>query len=189
MATAMLTGDQARLMWVHAGAWMLAATIVDPDYGISSLKGRAGGKAWPDGSHPELAYNHTHTESSGIIGYTVDRDTWENNPPLVAVSFTEIRRWVAQVPESVKTELRLQFGAMSDERNRADGWCFCPWKDEAPNAHSEPCKRYHPTEDQERQRRDVMAGLDARQAEWVQRALGLTDDAGPVGQLELFGVA
>lgn len=192
----MLTDDQARLLWAHAGAWMLAATIVDPDYGISSLKARAGGKAWPDGSHPELPYNHTHTERTRIIGYNAATGPrLQPAPTVVSVGFTEIRRWVAQVPEHVKTELRLQFGAMADERNRAEKWCRCPYTTEAPNAHSEPCKRYHPTDDEQRRRRDVMAGLDARQADWVMKALGLTesDDSEPVvrpdGQLELFGVA
>lgn len=192
MAAPALTADQARLLWRHAGGWMLAATIVDPDYGISSLKGRAGGAAWPDGSYAELPYNHTGTTTNGIYGYTLDAKWCQTR--VVEVSYSEIRRWVRQLPEPVKTELRLQFAAMADERNRADGWCFCPWKDKAPNTHSEPCKRYHPTEHEERQRRDVMAGLDARQAEWVLKALGLTDadDAEPVvhpdGQLELFAV-
>ncbi|NOR03657.1 hypothetical protein HGK72_26765 [Mycolicibacterium fortuitum] len=188
MAAPALTADQARLLWRHAGGWMLAATIVDPDYGISSLKSRAGGTAWPDGSHPELPYNHTWTAGTKIIGHNFG----EKDTPVVVVSFNEIGRWARQVPESVKTELRLQFAAMADERNR--NWCRCPYAIEAPNSHSEPCNRYHPTEDEVQRRRHVMAGLAVRQAEWVLKALGLNDadDAEPVvhpdGQLELFGV-
>jgi hypothetical protein len=181
---------------------MLAATIVDPDYGISSLKSRAGGKAWPDGSHAELSYNHTHTESNRIIGYTVDRATWENNPPLVSVSFTEIRRWVAQVPEAVKTELRLQFAAMTDERRRSESWCRCHWVNGEVKEHKDFLGRafYHPSKDEDQRRRGVMAALDDRQADWVLRTLGLASTADPEpvqtefageipGQLELFEVA
>ncbi|WP_234791729.1 DNA methyltransferase [Mycolicibacterium conceptionense] len=176
----MLTEDQARLLWAHAGAWMLAATIVDPDYGISTLKARAGGKAWPDGSHPELSYSHTWTAGTKIIGHNFG----EKDTPVVAVSFTEIRRWARQVSEAVKTELRLQFAAMADERNRAEKWCRCPYATEAPNPHSDPCKRYHPTDDEERQRRNVMAGLNERQAEWVLLALGLSDEAAAASEPE-----
>lgn len=182
-----LTEDQARLLWRHSGGWLLAAIIVDTDYGISTLKSRAGGCAWPDGSYPELPYHRTWTTNNGIIGYSGDKD----DEPAVSVSFNAIRKWADQVPEPIKTELRLQFAAMGDERDRTMGWCRCPYASEAPNPDGEPCKRHHPTEVEDQRHREWMAVLDERQAEFVQAALGLVDETTePVesdGQLSLFG--
>lgn len=175
-----LTADQAGLLARHAGGWLLAATIVDPDYGISSLKSRAGGCSWPPGCHPELPYNRTHTDPAGIVGRTSAGNT------VVRVSFTEIRRWAREVPEPVESELRAVFKGMADERNRTINWCHCPWQDEAPSPHTSPCTRYHPSDDEDQRHRDVERGLDDRQDELVETALGLTDDT--PRQLDLFEV-
>ena len=181
-----LTEDQARLLWAHAGGWLLAATIVDPDYGISSLKARAGGKAWPSGAHPELPYNHTSTRANGIIGHNAATGPrLQPAPAVVSVSFTEIRRWTATVPDRAKDELRMQFSAITQERDRATGWCRCPWKDKAPSAHSEPCKRYHPSDTEDERHRGILRGIGEHRDEFVLATLGLTADRPQ--QLELFG--
>ncbi|MDV7194769.1 DNA methyltransferase [Mycolicibacterium fortuitum] len=169
-----LTEDQARLLWRHAGGWMLAAAVVDPDYGISSLKSRAGGKAWPDGSHPELPYNHTWTTNSGIIGHA----SGLKDEPAVSVSFNAIRNWADTVPEPIKTELRLQFQAMADERNRTMNWCRCHFANGGEiKSHKDFMgrDRYHPSAAEDQRHRDIEGGLDARQDEWVLKSLGLAD--------------
>lgn len=184
MPAATLTEDQARLLHEHCGTWMVAATIVDTDYGMASMKARQGGRCWPAEFHPELPYNHTGVTKTGIRGYTVERSTLDDNPSIVAVSYAEVKRWAGSVPEYIVAELRLQFGLMARERDRTMNWCYCPWKDTAPNAHSDPCTRYHPTDSEDRQRRDVADELDHRQETFVLIALGLTSETPK--QLDLF---
>lgn len=182
-----LTEDQARLLHRHCGTWLVAATISDPDYGISSIKGRAGGAAWPDGAHPELPYKNTGVRADRIAGYNTHHDDGArvDVSTVVAVKFTEIKRWASAVPEHIATEIRLQFGLMAKERDRTANWCRCPYKDAAPNAHSEPCRRYHPTDAEDQQHRDINAELDHRQEQFALMALGLAGDAHPQ-QLDLF---
>ena len=67
------------------------------------------------------------------------------------------------------------------ERQRTAGWCHCPWAQQAPNAHSGPCKRFHPTDEQDLDHYDISAAISRRTDEVLRRALGLD-----TGQLALF---
>ena len=175
-----LTPDQRLLVWHHLDGWLLAQIIVDPDGGLAVVRERMGGRAWPDGAHPELPYNRTQTVKRGIEGRS-------GETVMTAVSYSEIRRWAAAVPDAARSEIRVELLAAAAERNRTTGWCRCPYADRAPNEFTGPCTRYHPSDTEERQHWDVLDELDCRRDDMVLAQLGLAEDA-PV-QLDLFEVA
>ncbi|UCZ58680.1 hypothetical protein [Mycolicibacterium phocaicum] len=171
--------DQARL-FLTRGAWQVANAVVDPEYAISSLKSRGGGGSWPSGSHPELPYNQTATSPTGIYGYT-DTTTRE---PVVSLSYSEIRRWSNNLPEQTKAQMRLTYRAMANENDAVNGWCYCPHKDTAPNGHSGPCRRHHPTDAERAEHCARKEALARREDYLARKALGLLDTTPK--QLELF---
>ena len=139
-----------------------------------------GGRAWPDGAYPDLPYNRTQTVKRGIEGRNDHR-------VVVAVSFSQIRRWAAAVPDAARSEIRAGLLARAAECNRTAGWCRCPYADRAPNEFTGPCTAYHPSDAEDRQHWDVLDELDCRRDDMVLAQLGLAEDA-PV-QLDLFEVA
>lgn len=179
----MLTEDQARL-FLTRGAWQVANAVVDPELAIASLKSRGGGSSWPDGTHPELSYNHTGTAKNGIYGYTLDRST-RMEAVVVALSYSEIRRWSNNLPDQIKAQMRLTYRAMADGNDAVNGWCYCPYKDTPPSPGGETCRRHHPTDAERDEHCRRKEALQRREDYLARKALGLMESGAK--QLELFG--
>ena len=117
---------------------MMADLIVNPQCGLSRIKSsQAGGtcRGMPD---PEWL-RHYSTGKGGIHGGDI------GGPALVTITYNQLLKWAESVPADIRAKLAANNAEQAEERARTWEWCRCPWAEEAPNAHSEPCKRYHPT--------------------------------------------
>lgn len=175
-----LTEDQRWLLAVYP-ADMLADLIVSPEYGLSRIKSTcAGGTAHRGGNKQPEWLQWYETGGGAIRGYS--RAFLE---PKVSLTYTQIARWAAEVPQDIRSKLEANRAERIAEATRASDWCFCPWKDEPPNAHSGKCERLHPEHD-EVSRHDA-AGLRIRAygRVYVSQAIWRQEPA----QLDLFGAA
>lgn len=129
-----LTEDQRWLLYV-AARHVMPIALIDPDYGIASLKASHAGGCWPPGRAlvPEWLNSYQVTKS-GIAGGEA--------PGLARVTVTwgQLKRFAQDLPVELRAVL---MEARKADRNNVDGAMLT--------------------------------------------VLGLTADAEPVGQLELFG--
>lgn len=133
-----LTSDQRWLLAAYDPS-MLADLIVTPEYGLSRIKSTcAGGTArHADGPEWLRSYDTGGGKISGGMGFGDYR---------VTITFAALSKWAAAVPDRLRVKLANNLTERGAEMRRTHDWCHCPYKDEAPNAHSKPCTRYHPTD-------------------------------------------
>jgi hypothetical protein len=100
----------------------------------------------------------------------------------VVVTAAQINGFGACLSDDIRAEVEQSRQAQRHEHDRTWHWCRCPWKDQAPNAHSGPCTRYHPTAAEDDEHFARLHAIHDWQARLLARALDL--DAGQ--QLALF---
>lgn len=168
-----LSVDQ-RWLLLHIGGWAIVDALLSPagtDHLMQSMSGSTGGN--PPQGGPEWLCGW-QTRAGKIVS------PWRGQPHVV-VSAAQIKRYGKQLPADGRAELVECRAARSAETMRTEGWCHCPWKDHSPNAHSGPCRRYHPTDAEDRAHLDNLRRIEAWETTVLRRALGV--DA---GQLALF---
>lgn len=175
-----LTADQRWLLRLMGG-WQLVWAL-DSEDGIKRLFASAWGRAGhkPQDGAPEWLTGFE------IRGKQIDAPAYDR-VPKVSITVKQLREFATSLPGEIQDELSACRSAGIAEAVRTHEWCRCPYKDKAPNAHSGPCKRYHPTEAEDQAHRDEYWRVVNWEGELIDRALGF--DAEPVGQLELFEVA
>lgn len=104
--------------------------------------------------------------------------------PRVVITKAQINAYARSLPESVRAELLALRAEAWTEAARTTGWCRCPWVDTAPNAHSGPCQRYHPTDEEENAHYATLGRIEDALDEALWLALAPQEPSG--GQLDLF---
>jgi hypothetical protein len=173
-----LTSDQ-RWLLLHMGGWQIEWALLSPagtDHLMTSMWGQCGGRA-PEGGPEWLTSFETR-------GGKVTAPYGTGEPPKVTVTAAQINRYGAALPPEIRVELEASRKASRAHAAKAEGWCHCPWKDRAPNAHSGPCTRYHPTEAEYEAHLEEGWQLRDRQRAALRRALQIDQQA---EQLALFG--
>lgn len=173
--TASLTTDQRWLLFV-IGGWTMRDCLISPDgtdYLMQTMSG-ACGLSGPDGGPEWLTGWNTR---SGKI----------TAPPFgdvrVMVTKAQINSYARALPDCTRDDLIACREADAVEQRRTYEWCHCPWQHQAPNPHSGPCKRYHPTDDEYDDHLVRVRAIAAWQTQLLRRALHL-DTAGE--QLDLL---
>ncbi len=174
-----LTEEQRQLLYAHCRSWLLAATIAEPDYGLDVIGARGGGSSWPASIYPDLPFNRTWCSNKRITGQLGDA------PPTITVTFTQIRKWVAAVPDALRKDIGHTIARLRAEQDRTAGWCYCPYATTAPNPHSGPCTRHHPTATQAAAHHAAINAIEDHLDTMTITALGRDEPA----QLPLFGAA
>lgn len=169
----MLTPDQRWLMWA-IGGWEMRDCLLSPagvDHFMTSMSS---------------FYGHTAPEGcpSWLTGWNT-RNRKVTAPCRgeirVVLTAAQINAFARQITADVRTRLEDARAAARAEQDRVQGWCRCPWASEAPNAHSGPCRRHHPTDDEEQAHYDICDCIDERLDQALWSALGLDS-----GQLDMF---
>ena len=169
----MLTEDQRHVLASYDQG-MLADLIIRPEYGMSRIKSaHAGGSA--RGNAPEWL-RWCSTDSSGIHGGQIGEK-------LISVTFSQLAKWAASIPAEIREKLGANNIQQSAERMRTLDWCYCPWAEKAPNDHSHPCKRYHPTDVEENKHIARFIELSSYEKVYVGQAIWSGVES---GQLDLF---
>jgi hypothetical protein len=172
--TGTLTTDQRWLLFA-IGGWTMRDCLLGPagtDHLMQSMYSSCGGSG-PDGGPEWLTGWNTR---AGKITAPAFGDV------RVVVTTAQINAYARTLPGSIRDDLMACGGAARAAQRRTDGWCHCPWLHTAPNAHSGPCHRYHPSADEDIQHLAAQRAIDAWQDRVLRRALEL--DAGQ--QLTLF---
>ncbi|ORJ52696.1 hypothetical protein B5M45_30365 [Mycobacterium simiae] len=104
---------------------------------------------------------------------------------VVRVSLTkaQINSYAATLPADIRRELTECRDAAHAEQRRIADWCHCPQQDQATNARTVPCGRYHPTDEEDDDHWARTRAIDTWQTRLLRRALQL-QSAGE--QLDLF---
>lgn len=176
--TITLSTDQRWLLWA-IGGWEMRDCLLSPegtDHFMTSLSSRYGSRA-PEGAPAWLTGWNTgnRTITAPAAGEV-----------RVVVTAAQINAYARGLSTEVRAELRACRDAAHAERQRTDRWCHCPWAQQAPNAHSGPCQRFHPTDEQDRDHDDRTAAISERTSQVLRRALGLDAPHLDTGQLALF---
>lgn len=170
-----LSTDQRWLMFA-IGGWTMRDCLLGTagtDYFMQSCyshwgrSGPEGGPAWLTGWNTNAG--RVTAPQTGTI--------------RVSLTKAQINAYAAALPAEIRSELAECRDAAAAERRRTDGWCHCPWQDTAPNAHSGPCTRYHPSDAEDDEHLDRVHAIEDRQTAVLRRALQL-HSAGE--QLDLF---
>ena len=100
----------------------------------------------------------------------------------VRVTAAQVRNLGRSLPPGLHAEIRQCLDAHSAERARTHQWCYCPYAHTAPNAHSGPCTRHHPSDDEDAEHRRRAAELRT----WSQTLLRQALHPATAVQLDLF---
>lgn len=172
MATT-LTTEQRWLLWA-IGGWEMRDCLLGPagtDPFMTSMSSHHGSSA-PAGAPTWLTGWNTASRriTAPSLGQT-----------RVVVTAAQINAYARQLSADIRADLQACRAAAHAEMNRTAEWCHCPWAHHAPNTHSRPCRRYHPTEAEDLDHQATTARIDQHTRAVLRRALGLVDD-----QLTLF---
>lgn len=170
-----LTTDQRWLMWA-IGGWQMRDCLLSPagvDHFMTSMSSVASGTALNGCPSWLTGWN---TQNRKITA------PWQGEVRVVLTA-AQINAYARQIPAHVLAELQECRTADRAEQIRTDEWCYCPSANEAPNAHSGPCRRYHPTDDEEQAHFDIGDSIAERLDQTLWTALGLGSDN---DQLDLF---
>ncbi|MGV7303109.1 hypothetical protein PJK45_28090 [Mycobacterium kansasii] len=160
-----LTTEQRWLMFA-IGGWTMRDCLLGPagtDYLMQScyshwgFSGPEGGPNWLTGWN--TAQGKITAPQSGTV--------------RVALTKAQINSYAATLPADVRHELTECRDAACVEQQRTADWCHCPWQHQAPNAHSSPCDRYHPTEDEDDDHQARARAIYSWQTQLLRRALQL----------------
>lgn len=105
------------------------------------------------------------------------------SPVTPISSFAAVYSSLRLLP-SIRAELIAVRDLDQAENARAYDWCYCPWSTTAPNAHSGPCTRYHPSHDEADAHRARARHIGDQLDDILRRALRIGDPTAL--QLELF---
>lgn len=170
-----LTTDQRWLLF-FMGGWMIRDCLIDSTGTDRLMQSMAGG------------YNHQHPTGGPEWMTSYETRNGKVVSPghgdvRVVVSKAQINAYARTLPSSIRDELIAARRDEADERNRTLGWCHCPHAHAAPNAHSGPCTRYHPTDAEDRAHYEEADRLRRITTDIMRRALRLDEQA---EQLDLF---
>jgi hypothetical protein len=173
-----LTTDQRWLLY-FMGGWQIRDCLISTagtDHLMQSMSG-ASRFTGPEGGPEWMTGWDTRN------GKVVSPGRGESR---VVVTKAQINAYARSLPESLRADLVALRAEAGAETARTTGWCRCPWADNAPNAHSGPCKRYHPTDEEEDAHYATLRRIDDALDEALWRALAPHEL--PAGQLDLFDV-
>ena len=173
-----LTVDQRWLLYLMGG-WMVRDCLIDPigtDHLMQSMWG-GWGHDHPEGGPDWMTSFETRN------GKVVSPAAGE---PRVVVTKAQINAYARSLPSTIRNELITVREQANAERARTHGWCHCPYAHAAPNAHSGPCTRYHPSEEEDNAHYAEMNRLDDLAEDIMRRALRL--DEPQTEQLDLFAI-
>ncbi|NTY62624.1 hypothetical protein [Mycolicibacterium sphagni] len=171
-----LTSDQRWLLY-FMGGWMIRDCLIDSTGTDRLMRSMWGGcnHDHPQGGPEWMTSFETRNGKVVSPGHGEVR---------VVITKAQINAYARSLPTSIRTELSDIRHEAADERKRTYGWCHCPHARTAPNAHSGPCTRYHPTEDEDTAHYAAMNRLDDIAEDIMRRALRL--DEAQAEQLDLF---
>lgn len=179
-----LTNAESMLLRHGLDDWLLAEAAINPDYAVSTLKSRLGGRSWPHRLMPEVPFNSITIDRKGITA------TLGGGPVVASVTYTQIRHWAEAVPQSLKAEIRAERMVAVAERQRTERWCRCGRDQECLESNAgDPLwgDRHHPTKSEDAVHRAILRQSRERLATLMRVALGLAAESNK--QLELFEVA
>lgn len=170
--------DTQRKLLCAYDTGMIAALIVNPDYGLSRIKSSQAGGTLHGITDPEWLRRYS-TEKGGIHGGDI------GEPHRVRITYTQLLKWAASVPADIRDKLTANNTEQAKERARTWEWCRCPWAEKAPNEHSAPCKKYHPTVVEDNNYRATMQRLSTYEKVYVSEAVWCDTEQ----QLDMFEAA
>lgn len=171
-----LTSDQRWLLY-FMGGWMIRDCLIDStgtDRLMQSMWGGCNHKP-PQGGPEWMTSFETRNGKVVSPGHGEVR---------VVITKAQINSYAKTLPTAIRNELIAVRDDAYEENNRTLGWCHCPHAHTAPNAHSGPCTRYHPTEDEDQDHYAEAERLRSTTKEIMRRALRL--DEPEAEQLDLF---
>lgn len=171
-----LSSDQRWLLYLMGG-WMIRDCLIDStgtDRLMQSMWGGCGHRH-PEGGPAWMTSFQTRNGKVVTPGH---------GEPRVVITKAQINAYARSLSPTIRNELLAVRQHAADERNRTLDWCHCPYAHTPPNAHSAPCTRYHPTEDEDNAHRAEMNRLDDIAEGIMRRALRLDEPAAE--QLDLF---
>lgn len=171
-----LTADQRWLLY-FMGGWQIRDCLISPagtDHLMQSMSGACGHTS-PDGGPEWMTGWETRNGNIHSPG---------RGEPRVVITKAQINAYARSLTESVRAELVALRADAGAEAARTTGWCRCPWADTAPNAHSGPCQRHHPTDEEENTHYATLGRIEDALDEALWRALAPQEPPG--GQLDLF---
>lgn len=172
-----LTEDQRHLLTAYDPG-LLAGLIRNPEHSLARIKSsHVGGSARRHNGPEWLRWYETG--GSGIKGG--EHDNWR-----VTITWAQLSRWAATVPDDIRAKVIANHAEWAEERDRTDGWCRCPWQTEAPNAHSQPCNRYHPTDAEDNEHTARALRINSYQRAFVGQAIWAKTEP---SQMDLFSEA
>ncbi len=171
-----LTSDQRWLLY-FVGGWMIRDCLIDSNGTDRLMQSMAGGcnHNHPKGGPEWMTSYETRNGKVVSPGHGETR---------LAVTKAQINAYARSVPTAIRNELIAVRDAAIEENTRAFDWCHCPHAHIAPNAHSAPCTRYHPTAAEDRAHYTEAERLRSTTKEIMRRALRL--DEATAEQLDLF---
>ncbi|ORW16132.1 hypothetical protein AWC17_15460 [Mycobacterium nebraskense] len=171
-----LTTDQRWLLY-FMGGWAIRDCLIGPagtDHLMQSMSG-----AW--------GHTHPHGGPAWMTGWST-RSGKITSPghgeARVVISKAQINAYARGLPADIRAELIAVRDLDQAENARAYDWCYCPWSTTAPNAHSGPCTRYHPSHDEADAHRARARHIGDQLDDVLLRALRIGDPTAV--QLELF---
>lgn len=172
---AKLSTEQRWLMFA-IGGWAMRDCLLGPAgtdhlmqscYSSWGFSGPQGGPDWLTG------WNTAHGKITAP----------QRGPVRITLTKAQINSYAAALPDDIRRELTDCRDAAHAEVQRTADWCHCAWQHQAPNTHSGPCTRYHPSDDEDDQHRARTRAIECWQTRLLHRALQL-QCAGE--QLDLF---
>lgn len=171
-----LTSDQRWLLYLMGG-WMIRDCLIDStgtDRLMKSMWGGCGHRP-PEGGPEWMTSFETRHGKVVAPGY---------GEPRVVITKAQINAYARSLSNAIRNELLSVRQQAAEERNRTLEWCHCPYAHTAPNAHSGPCARYHPTDAEDNEHHAEMRKLDDIAEDIMRRALRLDEPV--TEQLDLF---
>ena len=172
-----LTSDQRWLLY-FMGGWQIRDCLIGTagtDRLMQSMSGACGFTGGPEGGPDWMTGWSTRNGKISSPGHGESR---------VVITKAQINAYARSLPESVRAELIARRAESAAEATRTESWCRCPWAETAPNSHSGPCERYHPTDEEECDHYATVRRIDEALKEALRRAMNLHDLG--AGQLALF---
>ena len=174
-----LTPDQRHLLAFvgrSSGSALLDAFL--EERALRSLLARAGGASGPTAPHGAPDW----MTSYWTVGSKFISPRPGSGPPRATVTATQIQRLGQALPTALRSQIADLLTATRAEQHRTWQWCRCPHARTPPNAHSRPCSRYHPTDEEDREHYRRTTEMHEQADALLRRVLDLGADA----QLDLF---
>jgi hypothetical protein len=171
-----LTTDQRWLLY-FIGGWQIRDCMIGTagtDHLMQSMSG-ACGFTGPEGGPEWMTGWETRNGKISSPG---------RGPGRVVITKAQINVYARGLCEGLRAELVALRTESGLEAERTRSWCHCPWAETAPNSHSGPCQRYHPTDEEDSAHHATVRRIDEALDDVLRRALNLHDE--PIGQLNLF---